>query len=143
MEITGKVLSILEPQRFTSKKDGSEIVKNFFVLETQGQYPKKIAFSVLGEDKFKQMGLVVGGVYNVSFDVESREWQGKWFSDVSAWRAIRTDGQQPQANTVANTANGNTTTTQAGANGVSPFPTAQPAAEQPQGGEKADDDLPF
>lgn len=139
MEITGKVLSILEPQRFTSKRDGSEIVKNFFVLETQGQYPKKIAFSVLGEDKFKQMGLVVGGVYNVSFDVESREWQGKWFSDVSAWRAIRTDGQQPQANTVANTANGNTTTTQAGANGVSPFPTAQP--EQKQGGDN--DDLPF
>lgn len=138
MEITGKVLSILEPQRFTSKKDGSEIVKNFFVLETQGQYPKKIAFSVLGEDKFKQMGLVVGGVYNVSFDVESREWQGKWFSDVSAWRAIRTDGQQPQANT----ANGNTTTTQVGANGVSPFPTAQPAPSQGQQGS-ANDDLPF
>ena len=94
---------------------------------------------MLGEDKFKQMGLVVGGVYNVSFDVESREWQGKWFSDVSAWRAIRTDGQQPQANTVANTANGNTTTTQAGANGVSPFPTTQP--EQKQGGDN--DDLPF
>ena len=143
MEITGKVIKILEPQRFTSKKDGSEIVKNFFVIETQGQYPKKIAFSVMGAEKFAQMGLVVDGVYNVSFDVESREWQGKWFSDISAWRAVRTDGQQSQANTVANPANGNTTTTQAGANGVSPFPSAQPVAEQPQGGEKADDDLPF
>lgn len=125
MEITGKVISILEPQKFTSKKDGSEIVKHFFVIETQGQYPKKIAFSVLGQDKFNQMGLVVGGTYNVSFDVESREWQGKWFSDVSAWRAIRTDGQQ------------------AAQPAASPVPNAQPApAQDAQGGDNGDD-LPF
>ena len=127
MEITGKVISILEPQKSTSKKDGSEIVKHFFVIETQGQYPKKIAFSVLGQDKFNQMGLVVGGTYNVSFDVESREWQGKWFSDVSAWRAIRTDGQQ---------------STQAPQPAASPVPNAQPAPAQDAQGEKADD-LPF
>lgn len=134
MEITGKVIKILEPQRFTSKKDGSEIVKNFFVIETQGQYPKKIAFSVMGAEKFAQMGLVVDGVYNVSFDVESREWQGKWFSDVSAWRAVRTDGQTQTAQASAAPA---PTPTQAPANGVSPFPTAD---AQPKGG---DDDLPF
>ena len=126
MEITGKVISILEPQKFTSKKDGSEIVKHFFVIETQGQYPKKIAFSVLGQDKFNQMGLVVGGTYNVSFDVESREWQGKWFSDVSAWRAIRTDGQQAA---------------QAPQPAASPVPNAQPAQDA-QGGDNGDD-LPF
>lgn len=132
MEITGKVIKILEPQRFVSKKDGSEIVKNFFVIETQGQYPKKIAFSVIGAEKFAQMGLAVGGVYNVSFDVESREWQGKWFSDVSAWRAIRTDGvQQPQQSAQAPAQGDNT--------GTKPFPTAQP--EQKQGG--GNDDLPF
>jgi hypothetical protein len=126
MEITGKVISILEPQKFTSKKDGSEIVKHFFVIETQGQYPKKIAFSVLGQDKFNQMGLVVGGTYNVSFDVESREWQGKWFSDVSAWRAIRTDGQQAA---------------QAPQPAASPVPNAQPAQDAQGGGNN--DDLPF
>ena len=134
MEITGKVIKILEPQRFTSKKDGSEIVKNFFVIETQGQYPKKIAFSVMGAEKFAQMGLVVDGVYNVSFDVESREWQGKWFSDVSAWRAVRTDGQTQTPQAPAAPA---PTPTQAPANGVSPFPTAD---AQPKDG---DDDLPF
>lgn len=122
MEITGKVISILEPQRFTSKKDGSEIVKNFFVIETQGQYPKKIAFSVLGEDRFKQMALAVGNTYNVSFDIESREWSGKWFTDVSAWRALCVDGQQQAQQT------------------QSPVPNAQPAPEQE---EKPKDDLPF
>lgn len=138
MEITCKITKVLEPLKFQSKKDGSEIVKNTFVGETQGQYPKTIAFSVMGADKFNTMNIVVGGTYTVSFDVESREWNGKFFTECSAWRATRTDAQQPQANTVANPANGNTTTTQeAPANGVSPFPTAD---AKPKGG---DDDLPF
>ena len=134
LEITGKVLSILEPQRFTSKKDGSEIVKNFFVLETQGQYPKKIAFSVMGADKFDNMHLTVGGTFAISFDIESREWSGKWFTEASAWRATCMDGQTQTAQASAAPA---PTPTQAPANGVSPFPTAD---AQPKDG---DDDLPF
>ncbi len=97
MEIQGKVIKILDALRFTSSKNGNEYIKNTFILETQGQYPKKIAFSVMGEDKFKQMNIVVGGNYNVSFDVESREWQQKWFTEASAWKAVCLDGQQQQA----------------------------------------------
>jgi hypothetical protein len=134
MEITGKIVKILDAQRFTSKKDGSEIVKNAFVIETQGQYPKTICFSVIGEEKFKQMSLVVGNVYNVSFDAESREWNSKFFTDLSAWKAVNLDGgqngqtQQPAAAPSPQPAP---------ANGVSPFPTAD---AQPAGGA---DDLPF
>ena len=127
MEITGKVVSVLEPQSFTSKKDGSVVVKHFFVIETQGQYPKKVAFSVIGDEKFRQMNIVVGGTYNVSFDVESREWQGKWFSDVSAWRALRMDGAQAQQ----------------GQQAQSPTPSAQPAPQPSQQQEQPKDDLPF
>ena len=94
MEIQGKVIVILEPQRFVSQKNGNEYVTTVFVIETQGQYPKKVAMKVMGEDKFKQMGIFMGGTYNVSFDVESREWQGKWFTECQAWRAVRMDGQQ-------------------------------------------------
>ena len=96
MELTGKVIAILEPQSFTSKKNGNEYVTTVFVIETQGQYPKKVAMKVMGEDKFKQMGIVMGGIYNVSFDVESREWQGKWFTEWQAWRTQRMDGTQEQ-----------------------------------------------
>lgn len=104
MEIQITILKILETQKFVSKKDGSEIVKNVFIGTTQGQYPKKIAFTVMGEDKFNGMGIVVDGTYTVSFDVESREWNGKWFTEASAWKAVRIDGAQgqqraPQANT--------------------------------------------
>lgn len=96
MEIQGKVIAILKPQRFVSQKNGNEYVTTVFVIETQGQYPKKVAFKVIGEDKFKQMGIVMGGIYNVSFDVESREWQGKWFTECQSWRTQRVDGTQEQ-----------------------------------------------
>lgn len=96
MEIQGKVIASLEPQRFVSQKNGNEYVTTVFVIETQGQYPKKVAMKVMGEDKFKQMGIAIGGTYNVSFDVESREWKGKWFTECQAWRTQRVDGTQEQ-----------------------------------------------
>lgn len=95
-DITGKVIAILEPQRFVSKKNGNEYVTTVFVIETQGQYPKKVAMKVMGEDKFKQMGIVMGGTYNVSFDVESREWNSKYYTECQAWRTQRVDGTQEQ-----------------------------------------------
>lgn len=123
MDITVKVIKVLDALRFASKKgDGTEVVKNRFVGETVlGQYPKKIAFSVIGEERYAQMGIVVGGQYNVSFDVESREWQGKWFTDCNAWKAVRVDDsnggsqnqvQQPQsASPIPDVGNGASTST--------------------------------
>lgn len=133
MEITGKVIKVLDMQEFTSKKPEKQgvVYKRFsFVLETVGQYPKKTVFTVMGEDKWKQMGIVVGGEYSVSFDIDAREWNGKWFNDLSAWRAVRVDnngGQQQQAQAPA------------------PQQTQSPVPEAPTGGQQQDDgsDLPF
>lgn len=126
MEIQGKVVAVLNPQTYTSQKNGNTYVTNQFVIETQGQYPKKVAFKVMGEDKFAQMQIAVGGFYNVSFDVESREWQGKWFTECQAWRAVRMDGQQAAA--------------------PAPVPAQKPLPENngvAQGDGKQDDGLPF
>ena len=131
MEINVKVVKILDVQRFTSSRTGNEYVKNIFVGTTQGQYPKTIAFSVMGEDKFQKMGIVVGGMYDVSFDVESREWNGKYFTECNAWLVKRIDNggidNQQQAQ--------------------SPVPNAQPMPQTaiPQDGSHVEDDssLPF
>lgn len=136
MEIQGKVIAILEPQRFVSQKNGNEYVTTVFVIETPGQYPKKVAMKVMGEDKFKQMGIVMGGTYNVSFDLESREWKGKWFTECQAWRAVRMDGQQAAAPAPA--ANAGTTTGNAPS---APAPTSAPADDN--GGQEDSDNLPF
>lgn len=135
MEISGKVVAVLEPQSYVSKKDGNTYVTNIFVIETQGQYAKKVAFKVLGDERFKQMGVTVGKNYNVSFDVESREWNGKWFTECSAWKTVCLDGQQqPQAQA-------NTSIPQANTSPVPPL--AQENANNGGGGEQEKDDLPF
>lgn len=131
MEIQGTVIAILEPQRFVSSKNGNEYVTTVFVIETQGQYPKKVAMKVMGEDKFKQMGIVMGGIYNVSFDVESREWKGKYYTECQAWRTQRMDGTQEQTQSAQQQA---------------PTPAQNPLPENngvAQGDGKQDDGLPF
>ena len=140
MEITGKVIKILEPMSGTSAKNGEKWVKNSFVLETGGQYPKTLCFSVMGQERWDKMGIKVGGNFCVSFDPESREWNGKYFTDLSAWKAVNLDaGQSAQTQQSAAPAPTAAPSPQpAPANGVSPFPTADAA---PAGGD--DSDLPF
>lgn len=143
LEITGKVIKILEPQRFTSKKDGSEIVKNFFVIETQGQYPKTLCFSVMGQERWDKMGIKVGGNFSVSFDPESREWNGKYFTDLSAWKAVNLDAgqsaqtQQPAPAAAPAPESKPASKAKPAPQGVSPFPTA----DAQQAGDA--DDMPF
>lgn len=136
MEISGTVIKILGTQKFVSQKNGNEYVKNTFVIETQGNYPKKIAFSVMGAEKFAQMSIQVGRAYNVQFDIESREWQERWFTECQAWRAVRMDGQQAAAPAPA--ANAGTTTGNAPS---APAPTS--AAADDNGGQEDSDNLPF
>lgn len=126
MDLNVKIVKILDAQSYVSKSNNQTYVTRFFVGETTNtQYPKMVAFKVFGEEKFNAMGIVVGGTYNVSFDVESREWNGKYFTECQAWRAVRVD--------VAQTQNANNSGTQQ-AN-----PQPQPAP-QPQ---QSADDMPF
>ena len=122
MDLNVKIVKILDAQSYVSKSNNQTYVTRFFVGETTNtQYPKMVAFKVFGEDKFNAMGIVVGGTYNVSFDVESREWQGKFFTDCNAWRAVRVD--------VAQTQNANNSGTQQANPQPQPQPSPQPQQE--------------
>ena len=105
MELNVKIAKILESQSFVSKKNGLTYVKHHFLGVTGGQYPKQIAFSVMGDDKWKEMSVVVGKEYVVSLDVTSREWQGKWFTDVSCWRCVAVDSSNQNAGVKASDVN--------------------------------------
>jgi len=80
MEIKGKITNVLETQTGTSAK--GNWTKQNFVLITEDQYPKSIAFDAFNKD-FK---LRVGELVNVSINIESREYQGKWFTNISAYK---------------------------------------------------------
>lgn len=86
MEITGKVRMILPEQRFAGRN--GEIVRYGFVIDTLGQYSRAVCFNVLGVDRWAKLlpNIVVGSDVQVSFDVSSREWSGRWFTQCDAYR---------------------------------------------------------
>ncbi|MBX2845041.1 MAG: DUF3127 domain-containing protein [Saprospiraceae bacterium] len=135
MEIQGKIIQILPEQ--TGEGRNGTWRKNRFVIETSGQYPKKVCIDVWG-DKFDQMSLAEEQFVTASIDVESREWQGKWFTDVKAWKVEQGGGSpQPQASNEPFYAQPQTAPTTA----ASPQDTSSiPAGNEPPAFE---DDLPF
>jgi hypothetical protein len=88
MEIQGKVSILLPPQMGTGKNGTWK--KQDFILETEGQVSRKISFSVWGE-KIDQFNLNVGDTVTVFFDLESREYNGKWYTDAKAWKVTKQD----------------------------------------------------
>ena len=87
MDITGKIIAVLPTRSGTSAK-GTQWSSQTSVIETHEQYPKKVAFDVLGE-KITEFNLHVGEEVTVSFDINAREFNGKWFNSVNAWKVVR------------------------------------------------------
>ena len=84
MELAGKVIAVLEPRGGVSKT-GNEWKVQEYVIETHDQYPKKMCFDVFGADKIAQFNIQAGEELNVFFDVDAREWNGRWFNSIRAW----------------------------------------------------------
>jgi hypothetical protein len=84
MEISGKIIAVL-PLANGQGKNGTWRSQDY-VLETGDQYPKKVCFNFFG-DKIDQFPLGIDDTVTVSFDLESREYNGRWFTSVRAWKA--------------------------------------------------------
>lgn len=133
LNISGVVLNILPLQTGTSKA-GNQWQKQDFILETGGQYPRKVCICLFG-DNVEKFPLQVGQSVTASVDIESREFNGRWYTDVRAWNVVY-NGQQQGAPAPAPTATA---------------PTAQPAPTPAKGATAqaqadapaAADDLPF
>lgn len=84
MEIQGKLIKKLDRQ--TGQGKNGTWVKQEFVIETLEQYPRKVCISLWG-DKVKDIETIqVGEQIKVSINIESREFNGRWYTDVRAWR---------------------------------------------------------
>lgn len=145
-EITGKIIAVLPTRSGTSAR-GTQWSSQTAVIETHEQYPKKVAFDVLG-DKITEFNLQVGEEVTVSFDINAREFNGKWFNSVNAWHVVRQQvpaqggyNMNPQAG--AQAAQAAQPSAVFGAanpmNPQNPFPPAQ----QPGAEAGKSDDLPF
>ena len=129
LAISGVVLSILPLQSGTSKA-GNQWQKQDFILETQGQYPRKVCICLFG-DNVEKFPLQVGQSVTASIDIESREFNGRWYTDVRAWNIVYNDQQGTPAPAPTATAPA--------------APKAQPAAQDTATAQApaAADDLPF
>lgn len=137
LNISGIVLSILPLQSGTSKA-GNQWQKQDFILEKQGQYPRKVCVCLFG-DNVEKFPLKVGQSVTASVDIESREFNGRWYTDVRAWNVVYNDQQQgapaPAPTATAPTAQPTATAPKTQSKGA----TAQAPASAPA----AADDLPF
>ena len=133
MEITGKIIAVLPAREGVSQRTGNAWKIQEYVIETHDQYPKKCCFNIFGAEKISQFNIQLGEELTVSFDIDAREYQGKYYNDIRAW-AINRNVQVPGADGVAPAG----VAAAAAPAPEAPFPPQQPAAE---GGSA--DDLPF
>lgn len=89
MDFTGKVIAILQSRGGVSKTSGNEWKSQEYVIENHDQYPKKMCFDVFGVDKIEQFNIQMGEEITVSFDIDARQWQDRWFNSIRAWKVER------------------------------------------------------
>ncbi len=145
MEIRGKIIVKLPLQSGTSKA-GNPWSKQEYVLETMEAYPKRVHFDFFGE-RANQYPLEVGDLIDLSFDIESREYNGRWYTSIRGWKADKVD-----PNAIAAAGDPANMAAPSGPAPMGPAPTgpapiaapavaSAPAADFNQQGEG--DDLPF
>jgi hypothetical protein len=83
MQLTAKLAQLLPIQTGTGKN--GEWKKQDIIVETDGQYPKKVCISIWG-DKINEGQLQIGNLLQIDFDIESREYNNKWYTDIKAWK---------------------------------------------------------
>lgn len=86
MEIVGKVIQILPLQQGTSQRTGNSWAVQSFIIETQEQFPRKVCIELFGEERIKQNPFSMDEIVTVNFDLESREFNGRWYTSARAWR---------------------------------------------------------
>jgi hypothetical protein len=118
LTITGEVIDILEEAGGEGKNGPWR--KQEFVLEIPGQYPKQVCVVERG-DNIDKFGVQKGETLTAHIDIQSREYNGRWYTDIKAWKVVR-DSAAP---------------------GGPPPGDGEPWPEPPAGIDDQDDTLPF
>lgn len=136
MDLQGKIIVALPARSGVSAR--GEWKAQDFVVETHDSFPKKMVFSVFGEDRLQRFNIQVGDEVLVSFDIDAREYNGRWFNSIRAYDVRKVDPAS------------------LGATGAAQMPVDQPPFDAPvadanaeskpfdgSSDESSADDLPF
>jgi len=84
LELTGRLMRVLEMR--TGMGKNGEWKNQDFILELPGQYPRSVCISLWGEKIEALKNFNIGDSIKAYIDIESREWNEKWFTSVKAWQ---------------------------------------------------------
>lgn len=89
MEQTGKIIKVLPLKSGVSKSSGKEWKSQEYVMETSDiRYPTHLCFSVFG-DRVDSFAIKEGEELTVSFNIDAREYEGRWYNSIQAWKVER------------------------------------------------------
>ena len=96
MQLIAKLTRLLPIQTGTGKN--GEWKKQDIIVETEGQYSKRICVSIWG-DKINEGQFQIGNELKIDFDIESRDYNGRWYTDIKAWKIeLASSGSQTNSN---------------------------------------------
>jgi len=134
MELTGKIIAVLPLKKGTSKASGNVWSAQSYVIETEEEHPTRMCFDVFGQDRIDNFALCKDEVVTVSFDIDARFYERKWYNQIRAWKVERPSASASVA--VHATPNANHPSPSSNTN---PQPTTAPAQPTYQSA----DELPF
>lgn len=127
MELIGKAIAALPVKSGVSQRTGEQWQSREYVIETQEQYPKRMCFEVFGIDKLKEFNIRNNDLIKVHFDISAREYNGKWYNSIRAWKVEHVN---PDGSVVGSTA-------------AAPVAQAQAQAAPAPVTQESEEDLPF
>lgn len=96
IKIKGTVERLLPIVKGISSK-GNEWVKQDMVLLIEGgQYERRMAVGILGQDRINAFALCEGEEVTCHVDIDAREYNGRWYNSINVWKVDREEGQRPQ-----------------------------------------------
>ena len=137
MELTGRIISVLQPRSGVSQRTGNSWMTQEYVMEIPGQYPRHMVFNIFGEDRIKQFNIQMNEDVTVQFDIDAREFNGRWYNDIRAYNVVRGAAPVVAAPEASATPFPPQQAAPAPNANIAPFPPAQEPAEG------STDDLPF
>lgn len=141
MELQGKIIAAL-PERSGTSQRGEWKVQEFVLETLDSQYPRKMVFDVFGADRLQRFNIQVGQVVNVAFDIDAREYNGRWYNSIRAFDVRPADLSQPVAAPVTQPAGVNPPVSPVPEGTASPVaaPVTAPIAQEQ---DTSNEDLPF
>jgi hypothetical protein len=98
--INGKIVSVLAPKKGVSSRGNEWVSQDYVIEDDKGE---KLAFNVFGQDKINEYNLSIGAKASVTVNVESREWQGRWFTSAKCTGCISNTAPKTEEKTEEHT----------------------------------------